>query len=110
MTAQRQIILDTETTGLEVAEGHRVIEVGCIELVNRRVTSRNFHHYLNPDRVIDAGAQEVHGISNEFLAAKPRFADIAAELLEYLRGAELVIHNAAFDLGFLNREFERVGY
>ncbi len=110
MTAERQIILDTETTGLEVGEGHRVIEIGCVELVNRRVTARNFHHYLNPDRAIDAGAQEVHGISNAFLADKPRFADIAASLLEYLRGAELVIHNAAFDIGFLDREFELAGY
>jgi DNA polymerase-3 subunit epsilon len=110
MTVERQIILDTETTGLEVSEGHRVIEIGCVELVNRRVTARNFHHYLNPDRAIDAGAQEVHGISNEFLADKPRFADIARELVEYLRGAELVIHNAAFDVGFLDRELELAGY
>ncbi len=110
MSAERQIILDTETTGLEVGEGHRVIEIGCVELVNRRVTSRNFHHYLNPDRAIDAGAQEVHGISNAFLADKPRFADIARELVEYLRGAELVIHNAAFDVGFLDRELELAGH
>jgi DNA polymerase-3 subunit epsilon len=110
MTAERQIILDTETTGLEVGEGHRVIEIGCVELINRRVTARNFHHYLNPDRAIDAGAQEVHGISNSFLADKPRFADIARELVEYLRGAELVIHNAAFDVGFLDRELELAGY
>lgn len=110
MTVERQIILDTETTGLEVGEGHRVIEIGCVELVNRRVTSRNFHHYLNPDRAIDPGAQEVHGISIEFLADKPRFGDIARELVEYLRGAELVIHNAAFDVGFLDRELELAGY
>jgi len=110
MSAERQIILDTETTGLEVGEGHRVIEIGCVELVNRRVTARNFHHYLNPDRAIDAGAQEVHGISNAFLADKPRFADVARELVEYLRGAELVIHNAAFDVGFLDRELELAGY
>jgi DNA polymerase-3 subunit epsilon len=110
VSKERQIILDTETTGLEVSEGHRVIEIGCVELVNRRVTSRNFHHYLNPDRAIDAGAQEVHGISNEFLADKPHFADIAGELVEYLRGAELVIHNAAFDVGFLDRELELAGY
>jgi DNA polymerase-3 subunit epsilon len=110
MSVERQIILDTETTGLEVGEGHRVIEIGCVELVSRRVTTRNFHHYLNPDRAIDAGAQEVHGISNAFLADKPRFADIAGELLEYLRGAELVIHNAAFDVGFLDRELELAGY
>jgi len=110
MSAERQIILDTETTGLEVGEGHRVIEIGCVELNNRRVTTKTFHHYLNPDRVIDAGAQEVHGISNEFLADKPRFADIADSLLDFLRGAELVIHNAAFDVGFLDKELERAGY
>ena len=109
-SAVRQIILDTETTGLEVGEGHRVIEIGCVELLSRRVTSNNFHHYLNPDRAIDAGAQEVHGISNDFLADKARFADIAPSLLEYLRGAELVIHNAAFDVGFLDKELERAGY
>lgn len=109
-SAVRQIILDTETTGLEVGEGHRVIEIGCVELLSRRVTANNFHHYLNPDRAIDAGAQEVHGISNDFLADKPRFADIAPSLLEYLRGAELVIHNAAFDIGFLDKELERAGY
>jgi DNA polymerase-3 subunit epsilon len=110
MSNNRQIVLDTETTGLEVGEGHRVIEIGCVELVNRRVTGKNFHHYLNPDRAIDSGAQDVHGISNQFLADKPRFADIGAGLLEYLRGAELVIHNAAFDIGFLDREFELAGY
>ncbi len=110
MSNVRQIILDTETTGLEVGEGHRVIEIGCVELISRRVTSKNFHHYLNPDRAIDPGAQEVHGISNDFLADKPRFADIAPSLLEYLRGAELVIHNAAFDVGFLDKELERAGY
>ncbi|MFI4980765.1 MAG: DNA polymerase III subunit epsilon [Nevskiales bacterium] len=109
-SAVRQIILDTETTGLEVGEGHRVIEIGCVELLSRRVTANNFHHYLNPDRAIDAGAQEVHGISNDFLADKARFADIAPSLLEYLRGAELVIHNAAFDVGFLDKELERAGY
>jgi DNA polymerase-3 subunit epsilon len=106
----RQIILDTETTGLEVGEGHRVIEIGCVELNNRRVTAKTFHHYLNPDRAIDAGAQEVHGISNDFLADKPRFADIAQSLLDYVSGAELVIHNAAFDIGFLDKELELAGY
>jgi DNA polymerase-3 subunit epsilon len=110
MSAARQIILDTETTGLEVGEGHRIIEIGCIELVNRRITGNNFHHYVNPDRLIDAGATEVHGISNEFLADKPRFADVAASLLEYLRGAELIIHNAAFDIGFVDMELARCGY
>ena len=106
----RQIVLDTETTGLEVAQGHRVIEIGCVELKNRRPTKNNFHHYVNPDRVIDAGAQKVHGISNEFLAAKPKFETVAAELWDYLKGAELVIHNAPFDLGFLNAEFAAAGY
>lgn len=110
MSSQRQIILDTETTGLEVGEGHRIIEIGAIELVNRRVTGNNFHHYLNPERMVDAGALEVHGISNQFLADKPRFADIGKSLFDYLRGAELVIHNAAFDIGFLDMEFARLGY
>jgi len=109
MSAERQIILDTETTGLEVGDGHRVIEIGCVELKNRRVTSNNFHHYLNPERAIDAGALDVHGISAEFLADKPRFADVAGSLLDYLRGAELVIHNAAFDVGFIDMELERAG-
>ncbi|MDR3416203.1 MAG: DNA polymerase III subunit epsilon [Nevskia sp.] len=109
MSAERQIILDTETTGLEVTEGHRVIEIGCVEIKNRRVTGNNFHHYLNPDRAIDAGALEVHGISAEFLADKPRFGDVAASLLDYLRGAELVIHNAAFDVGFIDMELDKAG-
>jgi DNA polymerase-3 subunit epsilon len=100
----RQIVLDTETTGLEPAEGHRIIEIGCVELVERRLTGHNFHRYLQPDREVDAGAIEVHGISNEFLADKPRFADIVDELLDYCRGAELIIHNAPFDVGFLNHE------
>lgn len=100
----RQIVLDTETTGLEASQGHRIIEIGCVELINRRLTGKNFHHYLQPDREIDAGAMEVHGISNEFLADKPRFADVAKEFLDYIRGAELVIHNAPFDVGFLNSE------
>lgn len=104
----RQIVLDTETTGLSAAEGHRVIEIGAVELLNRRPTGRNFHHYLQPDREIDAGAIEVHGISNEFLADKPRFADVAREFVDYVRGAELVIHNAAFDVGFLNAELARL--
>jgi len=100
----RQIVLDTETTGLEVSLGHRVIEIGCVELVNRRVTGNHWHHYFNPEREIDAGAYEVHGISNEFLQDKHRFADLATNFLDYVRGAELIIHNAAFDLGFLNHE------
>ncbi|MBF0256043.1 MAG: DNA polymerase III subunit epsilon [Gammaproteobacteria bacterium] len=105
----RQIVLDTETTGLEPAEGHRIIEIGCIEMIDRRLTGNNFHQYLQPDREIDAGAIEVHGISNEFLADKPRFAEIASRLLDYLRDAELIIHNAAFDVGFINHEFSLLG-
>jgi len=109
MTVQRQIVLDTETTGLELSQGHRIIEIGCIELANRRVTGTPFHHYLNPEREIDAGALDVHGITRESLAAKPRFAEVAASLVEYLRGAELIIHNAEFDVGFLNMELARAG-
>lgn len=105
----RQIILDTETTGLEPAEGHRIIEIGCVELVNRRLTGSHFHQYLQPDREIDESAVEVHGITSEFLADKPRFADVAHEFLEFIRGAELIIHNAPFDVGFLNHEFVRLG-
>jgi DNA polymerase-3 subunit epsilon len=100
----RQLVVDTETTGLEPAEGHRIIEIGCVELIERQLTKANFHRYLNPDREIDAGAVAVHGISNAFLADKPRFAEIAEELIDYLRGAELIIHNADFDLGFINHE------
>ena len=100
----RQIVLDTETTGLEVSLGHRVIEIGCVELVNRRVTGNHWHHYFNPQREIDAGAFEVHGISNDFLQDKPLFADLAAEFYDYVSGAELIIHNAPFDVGFLNHE------
>jgi DNA polymerase-3 subunit epsilon len=106
---ERQVVLDTETTGLELAQGHRIIEVGCIEIVSRRVSANEFHHYLNPEREIDAGALAVHGITREFLLEKPRFADIAASLLEYLRGAELIIHNADFDVEFLDAELSRVG-
>lgn len=104
----RQIVLDTETTGLEPEQGHRIIEIGCVEMVERRLTGNNFHVYLQPDREIDAAAVEVHGITNEFLADKPRFTDIAADLLDYLRGAELVIHNAPFDVGFLDAELARL--
>ncbi|MEJ2360303.1 MAG: DNA polymerase III subunit epsilon [Gammaproteobacteria bacterium] len=104
----RQVVLDTETTGLEVTEGHRVIEVGCVELINRRLTQNRFHFYLNPDREIDQGAVEVHGLTNQFLADKPRFDEIARDLRAYLDGAELIIHNAPFDIGFLNAEFSRV--
>ena len=100
----RQIFLDTETTGLEHKLGHRVIEVGCVEMRNRRLTNRHFHRYINPERDIDAGALAVHGISLEFLQDKPKFADIAEEFLDFVRGAELIIHNASFDVGFLNAE------
>jgi DNA polymerase-3 subunit epsilon len=100
----RQIVLDTETTGLEPAEGHRIIEIGCVELVDRRLTRNNFHQYLHPDREIDHGAVEVHGITNEFLRDKPRFADIADDLVRYLQDSELIIHNAPFDVGFLDYE------
>ncbi len=106
----RQIVLDTETTGLDPRQGHRIIEVAGIELVNRRLTGRHLHKYVHPERDIDAGAQAVHGISLEFLADKPKFADIAEELAEFIRGAELVIHNAPFDIGFLNAEFDRLGF
>ena len=101
----RQIVLDTETTGLEPSEGHRIIEIGCVELVNRRITGNTYHQYIQPDREIDAGAIEVHGITNESLADKPRFADISDEFLAFIKGAELVIHNAPFDVGFINNEF-----
>lgn len=100
----RQIVLDTETTGLDPKLGHRIIEVAGVELFNRRLTGRYFHRYLNPERDIDAGAEAVHGLSRDFLQDKPRFADIAGELLDFLGDAELVIHNAPFDVGFLNYE------
>ena len=102
----RQIVLDTETTGLEPSLGHRIIEIGCVEMNNRRATGKTFQYYLNPQREVDPGAQEIHGLSNEFLEDKPFFADIASELLEFVRGAELIIHNAPFDIGFLNKELE----
>lgn len=105
----RQIVLDTETTGLEPAEGHRIIEIGCVEMVNRRLTGNDYHVYLQPDREIDDGAVEVHGITNEFLADKPRFADVADDFIAYIKGAELVIHNAPFDVGFLDHEFRLLG-
>jgi len=100
----RQIVLDTETTGLEVSQGHRVIEIGAVELVDRRISENSFHQYLNPDREIEDGALEVHGITREFLADKPRFSEIFEEFLEYINGDELIIHNASFDLGFLDAE------
>lgn len=104
----RYVVLDTETTGLEAHLGHRVIEIGCVEVVNRRVTKRNFHTYLNPDRDIDAGAFNVHGLSREFLSEHPRFEDKAKDLMEFVRGSTLIIHNAEFDLKFLNAEFNRL--
>ena len=104
----RQIVLDTETTGLEVSQGHRIIEIGCVELVNRKLTGNHYHQYINPQREIDQGAIEVHGITNDFLADKPAFAGNRGEFLEFVRGAELVIHNAPFDLGFLNSELQRL--
>lgn len=101
----RQVVLDTETTGLEPSQGHRIIEIGCVEMIDRRLTGNNFHQYLQPGREIDAGAVEVHGITNEFLADKPLFGAIAEDLVAYLQGAELIIHNAPFDVGFLDMEF-----
>ncbi|MHC9511192.1 DNA polymerase III subunit epsilon [Kangiella sp. M94] len=100
----RQIVLDTETTGLEPYDGHRIIEIGCVELVNRKFTGNHYHQYLQPDREIDQGAMEVHGITNEFLEDKPKFVDVVDEFLEFIEGAELVIHNAPFDVGFLDHE------
>ena len=105
---KRQVVLDTETTGLNPQEGHRIIEIGCVELINRRLTGQHFHVYLNPDRAIDAGAIEVHGISNEFLADKPHFDDVVDDFIAFIRDAELVIHNAPFDVGFINHEFARL--
>lgn len=102
----RQIILDTETTGLDPNQGHRVIEIAAVEMVNRRLTGVNLHRYVQPDREIDPGAMQVHGITNEFLLDKPRFADIASEFMEFVQGAELIIHNAPFDVGFLNMELK----
>jgi DNA polymerase-3 subunit epsilon len=100
----RQIVLDTETTGLDPQQGHRVIEIGCVELENRRLTGQRYHCYLNPERDIDEAAVEVHGLTTEFLADKPRFFQIAREFIEFISGAELIIHNAPFDVGFLNSE------
>ena len=101
----RQVVLDTETTGLEPKQGHRIIEIGCVELVNRRLTGRHYHQYINPEREIDEGAMAVHGISNEFVANKPVFSAIVDEFRDFIAGAELVIHNAPFDIGFIDHEF-----
>ncbi len=105
----RQIVLDTETTGLEPKQGHRIIEIGCVEIINRRKTDNHFHQYLNPDREIDDGAFNVHGISNEFLSDKPHFANIAQEFIDFIRDSELIIHNAPFDVGFINAELKQLG-
>lgn len=104
----RQIFLDTETTGLYPSQGHRIIEIAAVEVINRRITRNHFHVYLNPDREIDPGAQEVHGITLEFLQDKPRFHDVADEFLDFVNGAELIIHNAPFDVGFLDMELGRI--
>jgi DNA polymerase-3 subunit epsilon len=105
----RQIILDTETTGLNPKSGDRIIEIGCVEMLNRRPTGNNFHHYLNPERDSDPGALAVHGLTTEFLSDKPRFADIAEEFCAFVQDAEIIIHNAPFDVGFIDAELERLG-
>lgn len=102
----RQVVLDTETTGLEVSQGHRIIEIGCVEIIDRKLTGRHYHQYIKPQRAIDQGALEVHGITEEFLADKPVFSRIANEFLDFIRGSELVIHNAPFDIGFMEAEFK----
>ncbi|MEM1114044.1 MAG: DNA polymerase III subunit epsilon [Pseudomonadota bacterium] len=104
----RQIVLDTETTGLEVSQGHRIIEIGCVEVMNRKLTGSHYHQYINPEREVDQGAIEVHGITNEFLEDKPVFARVAREFYAFVEGAELVIHNAPFDVGFLDAELQRL--
>lgn len=111
MTSQqvkRQIVLDTETTGLSTADDHRIIEIGCVEIINRRLTGETFHQYINPERESDAGALEVHGITNESLLDKPKFAEISDDFLNFIEGAELIIHNAAFDVGFLDYELAKL--
>lgn len=104
----RQVVLDTETTGLEAGQGHRIIEIGCVEVVGRRLTGRHYHQYINPEREVDAGALAVHGITDDFLSDKPVFANVAEEFLAFVRGAELIIHNAAFDVGFINMELTQL--
>ena len=105
----REVVLDTETTGIEVREGHRIIEIGCVEVIDRRLTGRHFHVYINPQREVDEGAFAVHGISDEFLADKPLFGDVADDFMEFITGARLVIHNAAFDVGFIDAELALLG-
>ncbi|ARN75852.1 DNA polymerase III subunit epsilon [Oceanicoccus sagamiensis] len=102
----RQVVLDTETTGLEPSQGHRIIEIGCVELVDRKLTGRHYHQYINPEREVEAGAIEVHGITNEYLADKPLFEQIVQDFVAFIDGAELVIHNAPFDVGFIDHEFK----
>ncbi|WP_313308955.1 DNA polymerase III subunit epsilon [Stutzerimonas nitrititolerans] len=105
----RSVVLDTETTGMPVTDGHRIIEIGCVEVIGRKLTGRHYHVYLQPDREVDEGAIAVHGITNEFLVDKPRFRDVADEFFEFIKGAQLIIHNAAFDIGFINNEFALLG-
>jgi len=105
----RQVILDTETTGIDPKQGHRIIEIGCVEMIGRKLTKRHFHVYINPDREVEEEAFRVHGISNEFLADKPRFHEVAQEFFDFIKGAELIIHNAPFDIGFMDHEFARIG-
>jgi DNA polymerase-3 subunit epsilon len=105
----RQIVLDTETTGLDPRQGHRIIEIGCVELLNRRLTGNHFHVYINPMREVEVEAMQVHGISNEFLRDKPLFKDVVSDFVEFIRGAQLVIHNAPFDVGFMDKEFSLLG-
>ncbi|WP_148862675.1 DNA polymerase III subunit epsilon [Marinobacter fonticola] len=105
----RQIVLDTETTGIDPEQGHRIIEIGCVELMERQLTGRHYHVYINPEREVEAEAIQIHGITNDFLADKPLFRDIATEFFEFIKGAELVIHNAAFDVGFMDHEFRKLG-
>ncbi len=106
----RQVVLDTETTGLDISQGHRIIEIGCVELMHRRVTGRTFHHFLNPERDIDEGALEVHGITRNSLEDQPRFTDIVTGLIQFIEGVELIIHNADFDVGFINAELSLAGH
>lgn len=110
MHGKRQIVLDTETTGLEPTQGHRIIEIGCVELQNRRITGENYHQYLDPEREIEDGAYDVHGLSSQFLAGKPLFADVVEAFIDFIRDGELIIHNAPFDVGFIDVELGRVGH
>lgn len=105
----RQVVLDTETTGIDPKQGHRIIEIGCVEMIGRKLTKRHFHVYINPDRDVEEEAFRVHGISNEFLADKPRFHEVAQAFFDFIKGAELIIHNAPFDIGFMDHEFSRLG-